>query len=216
MVGLLFAAVSPLCAQSWTSQDSLRLQQLLNGEGELRLNPEVLEEFRTETPLGAPKADADKSWLDFDTSLPEAYGADSEKVVLTLRPYTANTRFDWDPICQKKIKVDKHTWQGPFYELKTLMLPTNWAKNPMEAGPRDRLEQIEATGLRYRVTERANNMAVGSWQGVGGRSTGMDFAALFSKDFWNFKGKRRRAATRTQLRMYGDSITVLEKRPGNR
>ncbi|MDO4164628.1 MAG: DUF4858 domain-containing protein, partial [Bacteroides sp.] len=201
---------SPLCAQNWTSQDSLRLQQLLNDGGELRLNPEALEELRMESPLGTPKADADKSWLDFDTSLPEASGADSEKVVLTLRPYTANTRFDWDPIRQKKIKIDKHTWRGPFYELKTLMLPTNWAKNPLEAGPRERLEQIEATGLRYRVTERANNMAVGRWVNVGG-STGMDFMKFFTKDFWNFKAKKRRAATRLQLQMYGDSITVREK-----
>ena len=55
------------------------------------------------------------------------------------------------------------------------MIPTNWAKHPFDAGPRETVEQIEATGLRYRVTERANNMAVGGWQGAsGGGISGLD------------------------------------------
>ena len=46
------------------------------------------------------------------------------------------------------------------------------------------VEQIEATGLRYRVTERANNMAVGGWQGTsGGGISGLDLMAPFTREF---------------------------------
>lgn len=139
--------------------------------------------------------------------------APEKKVVLTLRPYTANTKYNWDPIYQKKIKVDKDTWRGDeFYALKILMIPTNWAKHPFDAGPRETVEQIEATGLRYRVTERANNMAVGGWQGAnGGGISGLDLMTPFTREFWNFKGRKRRARTLEVLKAYGDSITVLEQ-----
>ncbi len=211
--GLLCAVAIPLYAQDWTPQDSLRLHQLLNGEGEVKLNPDVLKEIGVDNPLGTPKASMDKSWLDFDTSLPVMPRMPEKKVVLTLRPYTANTKYNWDPVYQKKINVNKNTWRGdPFYELTTRFIYSNWAKTPMDAGPRETVEQIEATGMRYRVTERANNMAVGSWQGAGGGIgfTG-DFMAPFTKEFWNVKGRKRRARTLEVLRTYGDSITVHPK-----
>lgn len=89
------------------------------------------------------------------------------------------------------------------------MIPTNWAKHPFDAGPRETVEQIEATGLRYRVTERANNMAVGGWQGAsGGGISGLDLMTPFTREFWNFKGRKRRARTLEVLKAYGDSITV--------
>ena len=34
----------------------------------------------------------------FDNSLPVMPKAPEKKVVLTLRPYTANTKYNWDPI----------------------------------------------------------------------------------------------------------------------
>lgn len=58
---------------------------------------------------------------------------------------------------------------------------TDWAKRPLDAGPRESIEQIEATGLRYMVTERANNMAVGSWRSVGGGGIAGDFMRPFTK-----------------------------------
>lgn len=118
------------------------------------------------------------------------------------------------PHLSEKIKVDKDTWRGDeFYALKILKLPTNWAKHPFDAGLRETVEQIEATGLRYRVTERANNMAVGGWQGAGGGGiSGLDLMMPFTREFWNFKGRKRRARTLEVLKAYGDSITVLEKR----
>ena len=129
--------------------------------------------------------------------------------MLSLHPYKANTPYDWDPVYQKKITVNKNTWRSsPFYELTKLKIYTNWAKRPLDAGPRESVEQIEATGLRYMVTERANNMAVGGWRGVGGGGISGDFMAPFTKDFRNIKGRKRRARTLEVLKTYGDSISV--------
>lgn len=126
---------------------------------------------------------------------------------MTLRPYTTQTKYNWDPVYQKKIHVGKDTWRGDaFYELKRQVIYTNWAKHPLDAGPRETLEQIEATGLRYRVTERVNNRMVGSWQ-RSSSPTGLDFMKPFTRDFWNFKGRKRRARTLEVLKAYGDSIS---------
>lgn len=208
-LGLLFVVAFPLYAQEWTPQDSLHLRRFLSGEGEVRLNPDVLKEIGIDSPLGSPKKDMNKSWLEFDSSLPVMPQMPEKKVVLTLRPYTANTKYNWDPVYQKKITVNKNTWRSsPFYELTKLKIYTNWAKRPLDAGPRESVEQIEATGLRYMVTERANNMAVGGWRGVGGGGISGDFMVPFTKDFWNIKGRKRRARTLEVLKTYGDSISV--------
>ena len=208
-LGLLFVVAFPLYAQEWTPQDSLHLRRFLSGEGEVRLNPDVLKEIGIDSPLGSPKEDMNKSWLEFDSSLPVMPQMPEKKVVLTLRPYTANTKYNWDPVYQKKITVNKNTWRSsPFYELTKLKIYTNWAKRPLDAGPRESVEQIEATGLRYMETERANNMEVGGWRGVGGGGISGDFMAPFTKDFWNIKGRKRRARTLELLKTYGDSISV--------
>lgn len=148
----------------------------------------------------------------FDNSLPVMPKAPEKKwclpyVLIQPIPNIIGTPFI------RKIKVDKDTWRGDeFYALKILMIPTNWAKHPFDAGPRETVEQIEATGLRYRVTERANNMAVGGWQGAsGGGISGLDLMTPFTREFWNFKGRKRRARTLEVLKAYGDSITVLEQ-----
>ena len=215
IIGLLLVVVLPVCAQNWTPQDSLRLRRLLDGEGEIKLNPEVLKEMGVQEPLGKQQMSLERQWLDFNTTLPEIPNTPKKKVILTLRPYTANTKYNWDPVYQKKIKIDKNTWRGdPFYELKMLSIYSDWAKTPLEKGIRKSIDEIEATGLRYRVTERANNMAVGSWQGAsGGSGFSGDFMTPFTKEFWNVKGRKRRARTLEVLRAYGDSTTVLIKEP---
>ena len=50
IIGLLLVVVLPVCAQNWTPQDSLRLRRLLDGEGEIKLNPEVLKEMGVHFP----------------------------------------------------------------------------------------------------------------------------------------------------------------------
>ena len=197
---LFISAVSLLltvvCYAQWSVQDSLKLQKLLESSEELKLNPEAL-----------PKP----------------------KVVLSLMPYKANTRFNWDPVYQKKIRVDKNTWRGdPFYEIRQQRSYTNWARNPMAKGIRKSLEEIQASGVRFRqLSERANGMMVNSvvtdspiplfgGSGVyinGGTIGGLDLMAVFTKNFWDKKGRDRRERTLEVLRAYGDSTTVLINKP---
>ena len=98
----------PCCAQEWTASDSLRLQRWLEQEGEVQLNP--LPEL--DSSAGHQLMNADKPWLDFDASLPRLEQEHKPKVRLTLRPYTTTTRYDYDPVYQRKIKVDKNTWRS--------------------------------------------------------------------------------------------------------
>lgn len=214
-VGLLFIAVLSLNAQTWTKQDSLNLDKLLNGVGEINLNIDAVNELKADPQVGEQKISLDKQWLNFDLTLPKKQHEPKKKVILTLRPYSANTKYNWDPVYQKNIKVDKNTWRSdPFYELKSLFIYSNWAKNPLDKGIRNSVEEIEATGMRYRSTERANNMAVGGWQSANGNGLGgMDLMKPFTKDFWDVKGRKRRARTLEVLQSYGDSISVYSKDP---
>ena len=181
-LGLLFVVAFPLYAQEWTPQDSLHLRRFLSGEGEVRLNPDVLKEIGIDSPLGSPKEDMNKSWLEFDSSLPVMPQMPEKKVVLTLRPYTANTKYNWDPVYQKKIRVTKNTWRGdPFYELRQLLYT------------------------------KSSNISLGKG-GVyisGGAIGGLDLMAMFTRDFWSKKRLETRDRTLEVLRTYGDSTNVM-------
>lgn len=64
IIGLLLVVVLPVCAQNWTPQDSLRLRRLLDGEGEIKLNPEVLKEMGVQEPLGKQQMSLENSgWI---------------------------------------------------------------------------------------------------------------------------------------------------------
>lgn len=225
MMFLLICPTILLARAQWTAKDSLNLLRILNGDGELKLNPEAVKQIDFGKVMGAPMQAKEKNWLLPDESLPSVL-PDKKKLVLTLRPYTANTRFDWDPIYQKKIKVDKDTWRGDeFYAMKMLKNYTNWAKNPMDGGGgyRSSMDEIRASGIRYvQLGERANNMMVNKVQMVGtgiplgkggvtmngGTIGGLNLMAIFEKSFWDKKGNERRARTLEVLKAYGDSTSV--------
>lgn len=127
LIGLLLAIVLPCCAQEWTAQDSLRLSRWLEQEGEVKLAP--LPEL--DTSVGSPMMDADKPWLYFDATLPQLNQEQKPKVRLTLRPYSATTRYDYDPVYQRKIKVNENTWRSdPMAEFKC-KLGARVAKEPV-------------------------------------------------------------------------------------
>ena len=105
---LLAGLACPLFAQDWTPEDSLRLRRLLEGDGEIRLNPHALKEL--EQSFGQPKASEEKPWLKFDETLPGVVSREVRKILI-LRPYTGYTPYNWDPIRQCKIDIDKPTWQ---------------------------------------------------------------------------------------------------------
>mgnify|MGYP001089247569 FL=1 len=205
-------------AQEWTKEDSLRLRKLLDSDQELNLNQDAVRQIDFGSAVGTPRMSVEKKWM-----LPKP------KVVLSLMPYKANTPYNWDPVFQKKIRMDKNTWRGdPHYEMRHQRSYSNWARNPMAGGVRKSLEEIRASGVRFRqLSERANGMMVNSvvmdspiplfgGSGVyinGGTIGGLDLMAVFTKNFWDKKGKERRERTLEVLRTYGDSTTVLINRP---
>lgn len=68
----------------------------------MKLNPEALRELEMNNSLDAPKTVTKKPWMEFDSSLPFMPKASEKKGRLTLRPYTAHTKYNWDPVYQKK------------------------------------------------------------------------------------------------------------------
>lgn len=223
VTGLLVSLVTLGANAQWTAKDSLNLKRVLQGGEELKLNREAVKQIDLGKMMGAPRQSKEKNWLLPDESLP-AVLPDKKKVVLTLYPYKANTRFDWDPVYQKKIKVDKDTWRGdPLYGMKGLLNFSNWAKTPISPGIRKSLDEIRYSGVEFRqMGERLNNMLVNravisptAGIPLGGGVTvsgvtlgGLNLMGIFQKDFWDKKGNDRRARTLEVLKAYGDSTTV--------
>ena len=88
----------------------MRLQKLLEQEGEIKLNPDALKELEQNTHIGIPQVSEQKNWLEPDKSLPYSprdSRSNRPKVRLTLRPYTAHTAYNWDPVYQRKIDIDR-------------------------------------------------------------------------------------------------------------
>lgn len=172
-------------AQEWTAKDSLRLKKLLGSDVELKLNPDAVKSIDLGNGTGSPRMSMEKSWMQFDETLPQVLPK-KQKVVLTLKPYTATTPYNWDPIYQKKIKVTKNTWRGdPFYELRQLLYT------------------------------KSSNISIGK-SGVyisGGAIGGLDLMAAFTKDFWSKKRREARDRTLEVLSTYGDSTTVMINAP---
>lgn len=190
--GLFLTTALPLCAQTVAEQDSVRLHNIPD-DNQLQ-----------ESPL----PDTDKEWMDFDFTLPTLPMLPKTKPNLTLFPYTGSTPFNWDPIYQRKIKVGKDTWRGnPLYGIEMFRDYSNWAKSPFDKGVRKSRDEIEFSGMRYVTTERANNMAVSSWKQTSAPS-GLDMMKVFTRDFWDVKGRKRRARTLEVLKAYGDSLNL--------
>ena len=133
---LLAGLACPLFAQDWTPEDSLRLRRLLEGDGEIRLNPHALKEL--EQSFGQPKASEEKSWLRFDETLPHTLTEKQKKARLVLRPYTGYTPYNWDPIRQCKIEPGGRTSCGASSRWQSARpLPrerASWRSSPRSSG----------------------------------------------------------------------------------
>lgn len=218
MLLLLLICSNNLFAQDWTRQDSLKLKQLLESEGEIKLNKEAVGKINFGNKIeGEPLISLEKEWLEPDATLPKVI-QDAEpinpKQFLSLRPYNASTPCNWDPIYRKKIKMNVDTWRGnPLHHLTKLRSYTNWAKRNIDAGVRHSLEEIEASGQRYNpLAQRVNNQWVGAWQNTSVAS-GLDFNSALDFRNWDFKTKRRTKRTIEVLKQYGDSTTVNIREP---
>lgn len=150
----------------WTAQDSLRLKRTLDSDGEVKLNIDALKHLDFNA-LGTPKMSTKSPALRFDESLPAVFPALKEKVKLTLSPYTASTKCDWDPIYRRKIPVGRKIY-GMVYILPKRSFNNNYAK-----------------------------------------ASGIDLMTPFTREFWNFQGKKNRTRAIEVLEHYGDSTQVM-------
>lgn len=107
-ISILFCTISVLAAQAqWSKQDSIRLQELLNGDGELKINTEAVKsinfDFKSDKDKikGTPLMSEDKPWMKFLKDLPKNFG-DTTKWVrpkfVRLNPYTPYTTWHEDPV----------------------------------------------------------------------------------------------------------------------
>lgn len=107
-ISILLCTISVLTAQAqWSKQDSIRLQELLNGDGELKINTEAVKsihfDFKSDKDKikGSPLMSEDKPWMKFLKDLPKNFG-DTTKWVrpkfVRLAPYTPYTTWHEDPV----------------------------------------------------------------------------------------------------------------------
>lgn len=183
LLGLLVCL--PVVARAqWTAKDSLNLQRILGGKEELKLNMEAVKQIDFSTPLGAPRASKSKPGLRVDETLPLVN--QKKKIVLTLQPYNSRTKYNWDPIYQRKIDLDKPTWRDNLGRMMADFY--NSSSTPIKIGKK---------GVTL----------------DGGTIGGLDLMTLFTKDFWDKKGRERRERTLDVLKSYGDSTTILFSHP---
>lgn len=105
---ILFCTISILTAQAqWSKQDSIRLQELLNQEGELKINTEAIKsidfDFKSDKDniKGTPLMSEDKPWMNFLKNLPKNYDDTTQWVrpkFIRLTPYTPYTQWHEDPV----------------------------------------------------------------------------------------------------------------------
>ena len=190
---LICLSVPVVYSQEWTKKDSLNLSRVLKEEGEIKLNPEAVKQIDFGSDImGTPLMSTEKNWMLPDESLPSALPNTlplEKRQMLSLHPYKANTPYDWDPVYQKKIQVGKDTWRGdPFYRIKTFRGYTNTSKAPLRVMviTQPSLTEIEAIKLQYKPLFGQSN---GSMAGVA--IGGFNFMYVFTKDFWDKKGRER-------------------------
>lgn len=128
-ISILICSIGILTAQAqWNKQDSIRLQQLLNGEGELNINTEAVKsiqfDFRPEKekPNTAPVMSKEKPWMKFLGTLPKSFDDTTQwrkPKYIRLMPYTPYTKWNEDPIYDRiwavegkdSLKTAKISWR---------------------------------------------------------------------------------------------------------
>jgi hypothetical protein len=195
----------------WTRKDSLNLSRLLKSNGEIKLNRGAVNIDFGGGPL-TPLIIA-KPALKYDETLPSVY-SEKEKRDPMLIPY--------------RITESNKTYDSPYHyvakpNLSNLLRPySNWVQTWRDARPRNSREEIEATGVHYNILgERLNGQLVPTYSlkptagGIslgndiivpttanGGTISGLDLMKPFTKEFWDIRGRARRARTLEVLRTY--------------
>lgn len=114
---ILLCILATLKAQAqWSKQDSIRLQQMLNGKEELILNKEAVNSIsfdfkpNKDDIKGKPLVSQDKPWMKFLDFLPKNFGDTTIWVkpkYIRINPYTPYTKWNEDPINDPIITNEK-------------------------------------------------------------------------------------------------------------
>lgn len=161
-----------LHAQQWTRQDSLNLHRILSGEGEVILNKDAVDAIRMETlpdlsEFDKPQIDKSSSSLRFNEELPGLPKAEHRRIYLSLRPYSAFTKYNEDPVQGIALKLG----------VRSMEMRYLWERRSV------RLASTDVSGvLNHRETRPEK-----AFQTVGIGVGGLDFMAPFTKAFWKRK-----------------------------
>ena len=167
---------SMLYAQEWTKQDSLHLRKMLNGEEEIILNNDAVNSIRLESlpqlPGSQLKMDNTSPSLRFieTIDIPEL---PKKKLYLTLRPYSAFTKYNEDPIYG-------NAPQGSIMRRGVGM--------SMNFDYERRSVRVGSTALGGVLNQRLTRPEK-AFQTAGASIGGLDLMAPFTKKFWRRKVK---------------------------
>ena len=100
-----------------TRRDSLRLKELLEGDEEIKINPEAIKDIQFNfvpklEDSRKPRMAEDRPWMNFDKSLPKNFNDTArwhKPKFIRLLPYTVYTQWWEDPINDKLILDRKDT-----------------------------------------------------------------------------------------------------------
>lgn len=201
-------------AQTFQHKDSMNIR-MLNREGEIKLNKRLIEQIDFGTFINDPIS-VSKNHLDVDETLPFhiSDSIQNRGAVLLRRPFTIYNILAMGKASSGQIFT--YAAENPFFKYNAnTTIPSNWAKSPLDPGIRRSVVEIEATGLRYEIfSDHLHGTHGSGWVRQSGPS-GVDLLTVFTKDFWDFKGKKNRTRTKEVLDAYGDSITILIQHPVN-
>lgn len=147
-IGILFCTISVLAQAQWSKQDSIRLQELLNGDGELKINTEAVKsihfDFKPEKDKmkGTPLMSEEKPWMKFLKDLPKNFGDTTTWVkpkYVRFTPYTPYTKMNEDPVNDPIITAEKE-----------------WVMN-IKFGPTPYAEKYDPRQQRVMPPSRNNN-----------------------------------------------------------
>lgn len=117
-LSILFCILGILASKAQLSKrDSIRLKQLLEGDEEIKLNPEAVKNIqfnfaRDINEMRKPKMSEEKPWMEFNKSLPKNFNDTVQwrkSKYIRLLPYTIFTQLGEDPVNDKIIKTHKDT-----------------------------------------------------------------------------------------------------------
>ncbi|WP_221659581.1 DUF4858 domain-containing protein [Bacteroides salyersiae] len=170
---LVLSVAGELYAQ-WTKKDSLNLQRIINGNGELKLNPEAVKRIDFGSASDSMQESKSKGWLQPDETLPKV-------------KYTEIKEEEGDSLCETV--MDR---RGARLSLQPLgsgslidSIPSGYKK-----GMALKLPPLEGISL-------GNGFRLN-----GGTISGFDLMYVFRKSFWCRKKKKRREHTLVILQSY--------------